>query len=160
MNLKVYVMEYDILYVGGGNIRNMFFLWKEWGFDIILKEVYKKGIILVGISVGLFCWFEEGIIDLMNNNLFKIDCLGFLIGSNCFYYDGESNWRFLYYELMVSGKMKEGYVVDDGVVLYFKDEKLFVLVSLRLIVKVYVVDWKVSKIIEYEFLVIYLGDGK
>lgn len=98
MNLKAYVMQHDILYVGGGNTRNMLSLWKEWGLDTILKEAYKKGIILAGVSAGSICWFEEGVTDSMNNNLSKIDCLGFLTGSNCPHYDGESNRRPSYHE--------------------------------------------------------------
>ena len=78
IDLKAYVLQQDILYVGGGNTRNMLSLWQEWGLDTILKGAYKKGIILAGISAGSICWFEEGVTDSMNNKLSKIDCLGFL----------------------------------------------------------------------------------
>ncbi|MCQ9283574.1 peptidase E [Priestia aryabhattai] len=160
IDLKAYVLQHDILYVGGGNTRNMLSLWKEWGLDTILKEAYKKGIILAGISAGSICWFEEGVTDSMNNKLSKIDCLGFLTGSNCPHYDGESNRRPSYHELMASREMKEGYAVDDGVALHFKDEKLSASVSSRSTAKAYAVDRKASKIIERELLVTYLGDHK
>jgi len=160
IDLKAYVLQQDILYVGGGNTRNMLSLWKEWGLDTILKVAYKKGIILAGISAGSICWFEEGVTDSMNNNLSKIDCLGFLTGSNCPHYDGESNRRPSYHELMASGEMKEGYAVDDGVALYFKDEKLSASVSSRPTAKAYAVNRKASKVIEHELPVTYLGDGK
>ncbi|MGR6338761.1 Type 1 glutamine amidotransferase-like domain-containing protein [Priestia megaterium] len=124
------------------------------------QEAYKKGIILAGISAGSLCWFEEGVTDSMNNNLSKIDCLGFLTGSNCPHYDGESNRRPSYHELMASGKMKEGYAVDDGVALHFKNEKLSASVSSRPTAKAYAVNEKASKVIEHELPVTYLGDGK
>lgn len=124
------------------------------------QEAYEKGVILAGISAGSLCWFEEGVTDSMNNKLSKIDCLGFLTGSNCPHYDGESNRRPSYHELMASGEMKEGYAVDDGVALHFKDEKLSTSVSSRATAKAYAVDRKASKIIERELLMTYLGDHK
>ena len=96
----------------------------------------------------------------MNNNLSKIDCLGFLTGSNCPHYDGESNRRPSYHELMASGKMKEGYAVDDGVALHFKDEKLSVSVSSRPTAKVYAVNQKEKEVTERELPVNYLGNRK
>lgn len=160
INLKAYVLQHDILYVGGGNTRNMLSLWKEWGMDTILKEAYKKGTILAGISAGSICWFEEGVTDSMNNNLSKIDGLGFLTGSNCPHYDGESNRRPSYHELMASGKIKEGYAVDDGVALHFKDEKLSASLSSRPTAKAYAVDRKEEEVVERELPVTYLGNRK
>jgi len=124
------------------------------------QEAYKKGIILAGISAGSICWFEEGVTDSMNNNLSKIDCLGFLTGSNCPHYDGENNRRPSYHELMASGEMKEGYAVDDGVALHFKDEELSASVSSRPTAKAYAVDRKEQEVVERELPVTYLGNDK
>lgn len=160
IDLKAYVLQHDILYVGGGNTRNMLSLWKEWGLDTILKEAYEKGVILAGISAGSLCWFEEGVTDSMNDNLSKIDGLGFLTGSNCPHYDGESNRRPSYHELMASGEIKEGYAVDDGVALHFKDEKLSASVSSRATAKAYAVNQKEKEVIERELPMNYLGNRK
>ncbi|MDY0941253.1 peptidase E [Priestia megaterium] len=160
MDLKAYVLQHDILYVGGGNKRSMLLLWKEWGLDTILKEAYEKGISLAGISAGSICWFEEGITDSMNDTLSKIDGLGFLTGSNCPHYDGESDRRLCYHELIKSGKMAGGYAVDDGVALHFKDEELSASVSSRPTAKAYAVNRKTNKVIERELPVTYLGDRK
>ncbi|KRD90959.1 peptidase [Bacillus sp. Root147] len=160
MDLKAHVLRHDILYVGGGNTRNMLLLWKEWGLDTILKAAYEKGIILAGISAGSICWFEEGVTDSMSNKLSKIDGLGFLPGSNCPHYDGESNRRPSYHELITSGKIKEGYAVDDGVALHFKDEKLSASVSSRSTAKAYAVGRKAKEATEREIPVTYLGDRK
>ncbi|WP_230932778.1 peptidase E [Priestia sp. TSO9] len=161
IDLKAYVLQHDILYVGGGNTRkNMLSLWKEWGLDTILKKAYEKGVILAGISAGSICWFEEGVTDSMNNKLSKIDCLGFLTGSNCPHYDGESNRRPSYRELIASGETKEGYAVDDGVALHFKNEKLSASVSSRPTAKAYAVGRKEEEVVERELPVTYLGDRK
>ncbi len=55
MDLKAYVLQHDILYVVGGNKKNMLLLWKEWELDTILKAAYEKGMILAGISAGFIC---------------------------------------------------------------------------------------------------------
>lgn len=45
-DLMSFVLEQDIIYVGGGNTKNLIALWKEWGLDHILREVWESGIIL------------------------------------------------------------------------------------------------------------------
>ncbi|WP_238158807.1 peptidase E [Priestia megaterium] len=144
IDLKAYVLQHDVLYVGRGNTSNMLLLWKEWELDTILKEAYEKEMILAGISAGSICWFEESVTDSMNNKLSKIDGLGFLTGSNCPHYDGESNRRPSYHELIKSGEIKAGYAVDDGIALHFKDEELSASVSSRPTAKAYAVDQKVK----------------
>lgn len=70
------VLEQDVIYVGGGNTRNMLVLWKEWGLDYTLKKAYEEGVILAGLSEGAICWFEEGLTDPLNAPLYTINCLG------------------------------------------------------------------------------------
>ena len=38
-DLESFVMEQDVLYVGGGNTRNLLTLWKEWGLDKIIQKM-------------------------------------------------------------------------------------------------------------------------
>jgi len=82
-DIEKFILTQDILYVGGGNTKNMLALWKEWGLDKIILKAYRKGIILCGISAGSICWFEEGLTDSIPNQLNKLKCLGILKGSNC-----------------------------------------------------------------------------
>ena len=54
----------DIIYVGGGDTIFMINIWKKYGFDEILKDVYKNDkAILMGISAGAICWFNCGCTD-------------------------------------------------------------------------------------------------
>ena len=53
------MLEQDIIYVGGGNTKNLIALWKEWGLNQILRDAGESEIILCGLSVGSICWFEE-----------------------------------------------------------------------------------------------------
>ncbi|QED46073.1 Type 1 glutamine amidotransferase-like domain-containing protein [Cytobacillus dafuensis] len=157
-DLEQYVLEQDIIYVGGGNTRNMLLLWKEWGLDKALRKAYENGTILSGLSAGSNCWFEEGLTDPINAPLHKINCLGFLKGSHSPHYDGEEKRRPSYHQLILEGKMQEGYAADDGAALHFVDESLTKTVSSRPKAKAYFVKSEGRRIIETELNTIYLGD--
>ena len=60
-DLETFILDRDIIYVGGGNTKNLIALWKEWQLDTILREAWNRGIILCGLSAGSICWFKEGI---------------------------------------------------------------------------------------------------
>nr|WP_309098686.1 peptidase E [Fredinandcohnia onubensis] len=156
-DLEKYILEQEVIYVGGGNTRNMLLLWKEWGLDRILKQAYENGILLAGLSAGAICWFEAGLTDPLNAPLYKLDCLGLLKGSNCPHYDGENKRRPSYHQLILEGKIKEGYGVDDGVALHFVNETLSKSVSSRRKAKSYFVRRTHNQIVEEKLKTIYLG---
>jgi dipeptidase E len=151
-DLETYVLTQDIIYVGGGNTRNLLVLWKEWGLDSILKKAYEQGIILTGLSAGSICWFEEGLTDPLNAPLYKLDCLGFLKGSHCPHYDGENKRKPSYHQLILEGNIKEGYVADDGAALHFKNEALFTSVCSRPKAKTYFIKNENEKIVEKQLI--------
>jgi dipeptidase E len=155
-DLEDFVLSQDIIFVGGGNTRNMLVLWKEWGLDRILKKAYENGIILSGISAGSICWFEEGVTDSIPRQLTKLPCLGFLKGSNCPHYDGEKERRLAYHQLISSGEMKNGIAADDGVALHFIEGKLVRAVSSRPHAKAYRVQKVEQGIEEIPIETIYL----
>ena len=39
-DLESFILEQDIIYVGGGNTRSMLALWDEWGLDKILHKEF------------------------------------------------------------------------------------------------------------------------
>lgn len=57
------VLSADIIYVGGGNTLKMLRIWRKHGVDVLLKQAYKKGAILSGLSAGALCWFRYGSSD-------------------------------------------------------------------------------------------------
>ncbi len=130
-NLQEYILEQDIIYVGGGNTKNLLILWKEWGLDQILKHAYDQEILLCGISAGAICWYEEGLTDSFGDQLEPIKALGFLKGSHSPHYDGESNRRPAYQELIKAGKLNSGVAADDGVGLHYINGELANIVSSR-----------------------------
>ena len=128
-HIEEFIFEQDILYVGGGNTKNMLALWREWGLDEIIKKAYQNETILSGISAGSICWFEQGLTDSIPNRLSKLDCLGILEGSNCPHFDGEPERQEVYKQMIQTGEMKAGIACDDGVALHFINENLEKIIS-------------------------------
>lgn len=158
-NLKSFVFEQDIIYVGGGNTKNLIALWKEWGLAQALREAWESGMILAGLSAGSICWFEEGVTDSIPGSLTALKCLGFLKGSNCPHYDGEKERRPSYHRLLSVELIGDGYATDDGVGLHFVGEKLEKIVSSRPHAKAYRLERRGGTVSEFALETTYLGDG-
>ena len=84
-------MEADLIYVGGGNTVAMLAVWREFGFDRVLRQAYDNGTVLAGISAGANCWFERYITDSIPGGGTR-EGLGILPGTFCPHLDSES-WR-------------------------------------------------------------------
>lgn len=158
-DLKSFVFEQDIIYVGGGNTKNLIALWKEWGLDQVLREAWESGMILAGLSAGSICWFEEGLTDSIPGSLITLKCLGFLKGSNCPHYDGEKERRPSYHRLLSVGLISDGYATDDGVGLHFIGEQLEKIVSSRPHAKAYRLERRGEAVTELTLEPTYLGDS-
>jgi dipeptidase E len=142
VDLRSFVLEQDVIYVGGGSTRNLLVLWRDWGLDTIFDEAWQSGVVLAGLSAGSLCWFEEGVSDSVHAGEFRpIHCLGFLRGSHCPHYDGEAERRPAYHRLLREGELSAGYAADDGVALHFIGPELVHIVSSRPTAKAYLVRW-------------------
>ena len=53
------VADADLVYVGGGNTVAMLAVWREFGFDAVLRDAYQAGTVMAGISAGANCWFDR-----------------------------------------------------------------------------------------------------
>lgn len=155
-DLEDFIMIQDVIYVGGGNTRNMLVLWKEWGVDDILKKAYQNGVILAGLSAGSICWFEEGLTDPLNGPLYNIKGLGLLHGSHCPHYDGEEKRQSSYQRMLTTNEISAGYAVDDGAALHFIDEKLTKTISSRTNARAYFLENENGKIVERTIDAFYL----
>ncbi|QOR66447.1 peptidase E [Cytobacillus suaedae] len=155
-DLESFILEKDIIYVGGGNTKNLLALWKEWGLDVILKKAWERGILLAGLSAGSICWFEEGVTDSYGDGLEPLKCLGFLEGSNCPHYDGEKDRRPSYQDFVDSRKIGPGLAADDGVAFHFIDKEIHTIISSRPNAKAYKVYYE-NGVKEVELETTYLG---
>lgn len=157
-DLEAYVLAQDVIYVGGGNTRNLITLWREWGLDKILRKAWENGVVMAGISAGSLCWFEEGVTDSLPYELSALKCLGFLQGSNCPHYDGEFNRRPSYHQLLASGQLtQDGIACDDGAALHYVGTELKAVVSSRPNAKAYTVRKTADGIVEEALEITYLG---
>ncbi len=140
-DLRSLIFAQDIIYVGGGSTKNLIALWREWGLDQILREAWEQGIILCGLSAGSLCWFESGVSDYLNNGeMAVLPCLGFLSGSHCPHYDGETTRRSAYHHFVARSQLPDGYAADDGVGLHFINDRLSETVSSRPTARAYRVE--------------------
>jgi dipeptidase E len=136
-DIEGFLLEQDVIYVGGGNTRSMLALWREWGLDIFLKKAYEAGVVLAGISAGANCWFEECSTDSIPGRLSVLPCLGFLPGSFTPHYDGEAERKPWLHLMLIGGKIKPGLAADDGAAAHFIDGELAHAVASRPQAKVY-----------------------
>ena len=120
-DIGAFLLEQDVIYVGGGNTANMLAIWRVHGVDKALRTAWERGVVLAGWSAGAMCWFEGGLTDSFGPNLAPLrDGLKFLAGSFCPHYDAESLRRPRYEELVGSGALQDGFASDDGVGLLFE----------------------------------------
>ncbi|MBP2018272.1 peptidase E [Symbiobacterium terraclitae] len=125
------LLAQDVIYVGGGNTKNMLALWRAWGLDEILRTAWERGVVLAGLSAGSICWFEQGVTDSVPGELSALPALGFLKGSHCPHYDGEPERRPAYHRLRAAGLLSDGIAADDGVGLHYVGDELAKVVSSR-----------------------------
>ncbi|MBS1601743.1 MAG: peptidase E [Bacteroidetes bacterium] len=136
-DLESFIMDQDVIYVGGGNTKSMLALWREWQLDAILKKAYHNGTVLTGLSAGANCWFQECSTDSIPGRIGVLPCLGIVEGSFCPHYDGEPNRRPTLHRMIGEGRMIPGFAADDGAAAHFIDDKLSHAVSSRPLAKVY-----------------------
>lgn len=131
-DIRAFLLEQDVIWVGGGNTANMLAVWRVHGVDQVLREAWASGIVLCGVSAGSLCWFECGTTDSFDlNELRPIhDGLGFIPGSHSPHYDGEESRRPLYHRLISAG-FPAGYAVDDDAAIHFVGTDISEVVSSR-----------------------------
>ena len=117
-DLRRFVLEQDVVYVGGGNTASLLSVWRAHGLDAILREALAAGAVLCGVSAGMNCWFEASTTDSFGPELAPLhDGLGLVSGSACPHYDGEPQRRPLYHRLVTDG-FPAGYAADEGAALH------------------------------------------
>jgi peptidase E len=130
-DLRVLLLDQDVIYVGGGNTANMLAIWRVHGVDQVLREAWQAGVVLCGVSAGAVCWFETGITDSFGPTLRPLPAgLGFMAGSYCAHYDGEPQRRPVYRQ-SVAGGMIPGIAADDGAAVHYQDTTLAAIVASR-----------------------------
>ncbi len=128
--LEEIVMAQDVVYVGGGSMRNLLAIWRAHGLDRTLIEAWRRGIVLAGLSAGAMCWFEGGVTRSSGPPM-AIGGLGLLEGSLTVHADGEPERLPVWLASVRDGTLPGGWAVDDGVGLLFCRQRLRRIVSSR-----------------------------
>lgn len=124
-DLESFLLEQDVIYVGGGSTANMLAIWRLHGVDRALRTAWEEGVVLAGWSAGGNCWFEGSLTDSFGPNLDPLkDGMKLLPGSFCPHYDSESLRRPRYEEVVGSGALQDGIAADDGVGVLFEDRQV------------------------------------
>ena len=118
-DIRSFLLDQDVIYVGGGNTKSMLALWQDWGVSEVLREAWHSGIVLAGVSAGAICWFEQGVTDSFATELQPLGCLALIAGSCCPHYDGEPDRRPAYHRLLRADKIKPGVAIEDWVGVHY-----------------------------------------
>ncbi len=123
-DLRGFVLEQDVIYVGGGNTASLLAVWRAHGLDAVLHEAWEAGVVMCGVSAGMNCWFEASVTDSFGPGVAPLhDGLGLLRGSACPHFDGEPLRRPAYLQLVADG-FPPGYAADDVAALVFQGGEL------------------------------------
>jgi dipeptidase E len=128
--LREIVLSQDIVYVGGGSMRNLLAIWRVHGLDVLLRDAWERGVVLAGLSAGAMCWFSGGVTTSAGAPE-PTPGLGFLPGSLSVHAAGQPARRPVYLQAVRDGVLAPGWLVDDGVALLFRGTALERVVSAR-----------------------------
>jgi dipeptidase E len=128
--LREIILEQDVLYIGGGSMRNLLAIWHAHDLHTLLAEAWQRGVVLAGLSAGAMCWFAGGV-TRSSGPPAPIAGLGLLPGSLTVHADGEPERLPVWLEAVRSGALPGGWAVDDGVGLLFSEEALERVVASR-----------------------------
>ena len=139
--LREKILSSDLIYIGGGNTLKMMKRWRFLGVDKILKEAYKKGIVMSGVSAGGICWFESGHSDSIsfynpaNWNYVNVKGLGILKGIHCPHFNsgtirkGKRKLRKNDFKEFIKKYSAVGIAIDNNCAMEFIDGGYKVLTS-------------------------------
>lgn len=123
-DLESYVMEFDAVFISGGNTRNLVALWKEWELDRILVKAWRAGVVMSGGSAGANCWYEQSNSDFIPGEFNPLPGLGVLKGSFCPHYSDEKGRRQSQLDMVKDGRLMAGYAASDRAALHYVDGEL------------------------------------
>ncbi|MBJ7328755.1 MAG: peptidase E [Solirubrobacteraceae bacterium] len=156
VDLEALLFAQDIIYVGGGSMRNLLAIWRVHELDRILRECWERGIVLAGLSAGAMCWMQWGVTK-SGGRPERCQGLGYLTGSLSVHYDGEPDRRPVFLQGVADGELPDGWGADDGVGLLFRDQEFIEAVSSRPAGRAFRVEWRDGEAVETPLEVRYLG---
>jgi dipeptidase E len=156
--LEEIVLDSDVIYVGGGSMRNLLAIWRAHELDRLLVEAWRRGAILAGLSAGAMCWFQAGV-TRSSGPPEPHAGLGLLDGSLTVHADGEPERLPVWLSAVRDGTLPGGWALDDGVGLLFRGRHLVRVVSSRPGAGAQRVDAIAGELVRHRVEPELLGDG-
>lgn len=145
------LLDQNIIYVGGGNFKNLMDILKTWELDKVLIEAYHNEIILSGVSSGANCWFEQGVTYSVSP-VGMLEGLRLIEGSCCPHFDSEIKMQKYFRDNVASGMIKVGYALDEETAVHFVNGTLVRAIKSIESKKVILFDDGAENILESAFL--------
>ena len=117
-----WILEKDIIYIGGGNTVFMLEIWRKYKLEQIFKNAYEKGIILSGVSAGAVCWFDWILSDSVGPGFNPLRGINLISGS-CTPHSTNIKRINQFESDIKDSKLPDGIAIDDGVAVVFIDGK-------------------------------------
>ena len=134
-----WILEKDIIYIGGGNTVFMLEIWRKYKLEQIFKNAYEKGIILSGVSAGAVCWFDWILSDSVGPGFNPLRGINLISGS-CTPHSTNIKRINQFESDIKDSKLPNGIAIDDGVAVVFIDGKPTEVYSSRKNHKAYFLD--------------------
>jgi peptidase E len=157
--LREIVLAQDVIYVGGGSMRNLLAIWQAHGLDRLLIQAWRAGTVLAGLSAGAMCWFQGGV-TRSSGPPEALAGLGLLDGSLTVHADGEPERLPVWLASVRDGTLPGGWSLDDGVGLLFRGLRLNRVVSSRPGATAQRVDQVAGELVRRRLSPELLGDGE
>lgn len=140
-DLRAHLLAQDVIWVGGGSVANLLAVWRVHGLDEVLREAWRAGVVLAGVSAGSICWHVGGPTDSYGPSLRPaVGGLALLPYGNGVHYDTEAERRPLLHRLVGDGTLPTSYATDDGVGLVYEGTTMVEAVTDRPGAAAYVVE--------------------
>ncbi len=141
LDIRSFLLDQDVIWVGGGSVANLLAVWKVHGLDEILRECWEAGVVLAGVSAGSICWYQGGPTDSYGRELRgSPPGLGFLPFGSGVHYDSEDHRRPMLHKLVGDEILPTSHATDDGVGLVYRGTELVEAVSDRPGAAAYIVE--------------------
>jgi len=134
-----WILEKDIVYIGGGNTVFMLEIWRKYKLEQIFKSAYEKGTILSGVSAGAVCWFDWILSDSVGQGFNPLRGINLISGS-CTPHSSDVERINQFESDIKDNKLPDGIAIDDGVAVVFIDGKPTEVYSSRKNHKAYFLD--------------------
>jgi dipeptidase E len=158
-SLQQIVLEQDVIYVGGGSMRNLLAIWRAHGLDELLVQAWRAGTVLAGLSAGAMCWFQGGV-TRSSGAPEPLAGLGLLEGSLTVHADGEPERLPIWLAAVLDGSLPGGWALDDGVGLLFRGPRMDRVVSSRPGAGAQRVDQVAGELVRHRLEPELLGEGQ